>query len=357
MADPVVGAMVNSFLGAKIDALDSVVDGVETKVDTANTKIDNLSGGTKHLVLPNGLTIPLQFIEGASNFTSSGDVYLEELITYCQDYTLGTGHQLVVPGVNIIYGSGNITIGGNGVIGATRSVVPDYSLHLKDFYSEGGTGEESDGPNSGVGGDGLGYGAGGGGGSSHTSISGGFGGKALSYGGNSSGRSAGGGGAGKPGGDVTSTSLIGGRAGLSNQAVFIILGNNIAINEDINLKGMPGEDGNGDTDDSAGGGGGGFGGSVYVFGRTSITIDTGVTIDVSGGDGGDSYVSATRSRGGGGGGGFSGKIHLQAPTITNNGTLAYNAGAGGSSVGTGTAGGDGSDGASIAPTIIEGSVF
>jgi hypothetical protein len=90
-----------------------------------------------------------------------------------------------------------------------------------------------------------------------------------------------------------------------------------------------------------GGAGGNGGGAVYLIAGTSITV----TGDVfASGAGGDATPNNAGAEQGGGGGGTGGMIGLDAPTVTVNGRVVANGGAGGGGGGLNTGGKPGGDG-------------
>ena len=111
--------------------------------------------------------------------------------------------------------------------------------------------------------------------------------------------------------------------------------------------GSGGGGGGGDIDDAViatnndgGGGGGGGGGDVVILSNASITING--ALRANGGAGGTST-----GNGGGGGGGAGGAIEIQAPTVTINGLVQAIGGSGGLATQTNcgcSAGGAGGDG-------------
>ena len=86
-------------------------------------------GGGKAILIPNGVpttapvTIPIQLIKSDSNLSSSGNFTLEDLFTYCNNFTINTSHQMTVPAdaLRVIYAGGTVTIGGNGVTATTTA--------------------------------------------------------------------------------------------------------------------------------------------------------------------------------------------------------------------------------------------
>jgi hypothetical protein len=96
-----------------------------------------------------------------------------------------------------------------------------------------------------------------------------------------------------------------------------------------------GSGGSGTKSNNNGRGAGGGGGAIELTAVISITIDSGVTINVNGGVGGDVGTSTTAGGGGGSGGG----ILLCAPEVTQNGTLNARGGDGGGTQAGGGGGG------------------
>lgn len=104
--------------------------------------------------------------------------------------------------------------------------------------------------------------------------------------------------------------------------------------------------------DTAGAGGG----AIDIYSAKLISIPTGGGINAGGGGGAGGNVCGSVF-GGGGGGGSGGAIFLQAPSVTQGGTLAANGAGGGSGAGKtgsqpGTAGNDATLDASVAPGAV-----
>jgi hypothetical protein len=99
---------------------------------------------------------------------------------------------------------------------------------------------------------------------------------------------------------------------------------------------------------ATGGSGGLGGGAIYLVAGTSITVSTGITINVSGAGGN----AGPSSEGGGGGGGAGGMLALYAPTLTVTGAkLMSNGGSGGGGADGSTNGGNGIDPSIATPTV------
>ena len=87
------------------------------------------------------------------------------------------------------------------------------------------------------------------------------------------------------------------------------------------------------------------GGAVQLYARTMITVGDNGSINAGGGGGRGGFACTAPSNFlAGSGGGSGGAIFLQAPIVTNQGTIAANGGAGGSGGGNGGSGVDGEDG-------------
>jgi hypothetical protein len=95
----------------------------------------------------------------------------------------------------------------------------------------------------------------------------------------------------------------------------------------------------GGSDGNAGCGGNG-GGALCIVADNDITIQSGVTVSVNGGDG----RVGVPSNGGGGGGGGGGLFLARSKTFTNSGTVTVAGGAGGAGDGTGANGTAGTNG-------------
>ena len=322
-------------------------------------------GGGKNILIPNGsptlspTNIPLNLIDSNSDFTSSGDFTLDTVFNYYNDFTIAAGHQMTIPAnsLRIIYASGTITIGGNGITAGTTSaggssaVLPGHWPFIQDFSSTGGVGTGTDG------GDATGFGAGGGGGYSG-SPAGANGGDSYIVGVAEASGSAGGGGAGA--GGASNGTDAGGAAGASKLITLIIVANEIIITGNISLAGGAGGIGTRSAgSDGPGGGGGGLGGNLLCF-SNNLTHSSGI-VSVSGGAGGGSTTGDPGGGGGGGGGGHSGVFYWQSGVVTlSGGTRAAAAGAAGSgSSGAGGEdnGGDGSAGYSQTVKIVTGNPF
>lgn len=342
-----------------------------------------VGGGGKSLTLPfvrsrigdgdiankQGFSIPLylpKVTNAARDFTSSGNFTLGLFVDkvnggvlfyapineyFYKDFTIDTGHQMTSQGVNVIRASGTVTIGGNGIIGASSALSAANFLNYDYNYPDETNGGFAPGSNGAA----DGGGASGGGNTIGTSGrrgggdpvvynvaddgEGGIGGANAGAGGGYCGFN-GGGGAGGAGGGV---------AGDSIASTLVICADTITINGNISFNGTSGAAG---SLSSAGGGGGGAGASVYLFAKT-INLTSG-TVNVSGGNGGNGAngVASTGGAGGGGGGGHCGLCLYQAKTISGAGvTFTGVVGTGGTG-GTGGApdgfdGGDGADGGFI----------
>jgi hypothetical protein len=142
--------------------------------------------------------------------------------------------------------------------------------------------------------------------------------------------SGGGGGYGSPGEDgSTSNYSTGGSGGSTygNSRIMPMIG------------GSGGGGGAGYLSSNSGGAGGGGGGAILIASSTTITVNGSIT--ANGGAG--AMVCEPGKYAGCGGGGSGGAIKLMADTITGDGTITANGGAGGKNV-DGNGGGDGGDG-------------
>lgn len=106
------------------------------------------------------------------------------------------------------------------------------------------------------------------------------------------------------------------------------------------VKGGAGGGGGGNDGGSDGGGGGAGGGYCFIAAET-VDLQSGGFITANGGDGGD---GASGSNAGGGGGGGGGITMVMANQFSNDGTFNAIGGTGGSGIGTGLDGSDGSSG-------------
>ena len=307
-------------------------------VGAGNTGVGNTS--------PFGLQIPLIDFASDNDFSSTanftlGGVSGTNVFTYCNNFTINSGHQMTVPGLRVIY-CNTFTPGGNGIVGTTASTVQSYIKQFHQIPSVGGYTNPATLP--------TGFGAGGGAfdhsqgntGSAGSSEQDGLDAFPVANYGGGGGGATGNGGQGRNG----STTLQGASAGgLSSQSMLIVICDT-AVLTTANTINFAGANATAATA-NAGGGGGGLGGNVFVFARTSIDY-SGVTINVSGGNAANgANGTSNESGGGGGGGGHSGLIWLQAPSLTGGGTLTANGGlpgTGGTGAGTGTAAQDGTAG-------------
>jgi hypothetical protein len=301
-------------------------------------------GGGKSILIPNGVpttapvTIPIQLIKADNNFSSSGNFNLEDVFTYCNNFTINTSHQMTVTGgaLRVIYAAGTVTIGGNGIVAAASGLTNHWPF-IQGFTSTGGSSGNA----------GTGAGAGGGG-------SGTTGGATYTVGGSGSSGVTGGGGGGASanGGQGIGSGGSGGQGGVAGTSKFvtlIIVANTITITAGIDFAGGAGAVGTASSNSGGGGGGGGCGGNLLLFANT-IT-HSGGTINVSGGNGGNGGNGTGTSNGGaGGGGGHTGLLFMQGTTLSlSGGTRTATAGTGGTA-GTGT-GASGAGSAGYAQTI------
>lgn len=305
------------------------------------------------------------------DYSTTGNVTFDPGIYYFKDFTINSGHQLTLSaGITVLYCSGNVTIGGNGITGVSgsgKSIINlrNYAINQTISHGTGGANGATTGAD---GGDGTGTSAagGGGGGSDGANRTGGDGGTGSDT------HGAGGGGCGNSvsgasGGNGSSTGAggnggnggAGGTAGTFGgncQSSLFIIAKTITITSDINFNGGNGTAGGAGTS-GGGGGGGGNGGDAGVVGLfANVLTHTSGNITTNGGDAGNGGAGSagTASDGAGGGGaggagGDAGMVILQGNTLTLSGgtrtSTAGTAGTGGAggSV-SGETGGDGGDG-------------
>ena len=334
----------------------------------------------------------------ARDFSSTGNFVIGKEFSYneinCRNFTINSGHQLTVDGLNVIKAAQNITIGGNGVIGVNRGergVFLDMPYdHANNTSGFSGTKKVPVGKSGGGHGSGATFGtspdglliesrpllastgsmnklreypstrfslATGRGGSALQGFGGGqpqvtpipFGAGAYTYNlfinrtfqtedtfnslaQTTTGGGGGAGGFSSNGNNISSPAQagLGALSGGTCTGAIVLIADSIDIAANITMTGGNGQDGA--LNDAVGGGGGGHGGYVFLFANT-INFNGG-TIDVSGGNGGSGSDNnpVSNHSGGGGGGGHSGLIYAQASTfLTNTTTKTGNVGTGGAS--------------------------
>lgn len=274
------------------------------------------------------LQVPLfvpDITSAAQNFSTIANLTLNAGSYYFKNFTINAGHQLILsPGITILYCSGTVTIGGNGItgiLGTSKNLINLRNYATSQTITHGTSGGRSS-IVGGNGGDGLEASAagGGGGGTDGTARSGGNGGVGTdTHGGGGGGcgndlsGATGGNGSGNGTGGTGGNGGAGGAAGTfggNSQSSLFIIANNIVINGNINLNGGNGTNGSNGTSGGGGGGGGngGDGGVLGLFARSVIHNSGAVT--TNGGNAGDgangSNGNVNEGAGGGGGGGAGG---------------------------------------------------
>ena len=112
---------IGTFLGGGSGGLKGIVNFPICEYKVQNGYLPIFGYSSK--IIPVSLNLP-QVTNAIRDFSSSGNFTTGKELTYneitCRDFTINSGHQWTIDGLNIVKASRNITIGGNGIIGVNR---------------------------------------------------------------------------------------------------------------------------------------------------------------------------------------------------------------------------------------------